>query len=104
MLQVNLTSVFQLNRDIGAHMLTRTPKFGEPRGNIINIGSLLSFQGGITVPAYAAAKGGIAQLTKALSNEWAGKGILVNASKCQPRFRVSPGLVLLEAIYNDSHR
>jgi 2-deoxy-D-gluconate 3-dehydrogenase len=48
-------------------------------GKIINIASLLSFQGGITVPAYAASKGGIAQLTKALANEWAGKGINVNA-------------------------
>ncbi|KAL9116252.1 MAG: hypothetical protein Q9227_000623 [Pyrenula ochraceoflavens] len=79
-LQVNLTTVFQLNRDVGAHMLQRTPQHGEPRGNIINIGSLLSFQGGLTVPAYSAAKGGVGQLTKALSNEWAGKGILVNAS------------------------
>jgi len=49
------------------------------QGKIINIASLLSFQGGITVPAYAAAKGGVAQLTKALANEWAGKGINVNA-------------------------
>ena len=49
------------------------------RGNIINIASLLSFQGGILVPAYAAAKGAVAQLTKALANEWAGKGICVNA-------------------------
>src|SRR3989441_8262553 len=48
-------------------------------GKIVNIASLLSFQGGITVPAYAAAKGGVAQLTKALANEWAGRGINVNA-------------------------
>jgi 2-deoxy-D-gluconate 3-dehydrogenase len=48
-------------------------------GKIINIASLLSFQGGITVPAYAAAKGGVAQLTKALANEWAAKGVNVNA-------------------------
>ena len=48
-------------------------------GKIVNIASLLSFQGGITVPAYAASKGGVAQLTKALANEWAGKGINVNA-------------------------
>jgi len=46
---------------------------------ILNIASLLSFQGGILVPAYAAAKGGVAQLTKALANEWAAKGINVNA-------------------------
>jgi 2-deoxy-D-gluconate 3-dehydrogenase len=49
------------------------------RGKIVNIASILSFQGGITVPAYAAAKGGVAQMTKALANEWAGKGINVNA-------------------------
>jgi 2-deoxy-D-gluconate 3-dehydrogenase len=48
-------------------------------GKILNIASLLSFQGGILVPAYAAAKGGVAQLTKALANEWAAKGINVNA-------------------------
>jgi len=49
------------------------------RGKIVNIASLLSFQGGITVPAYAASKGAVGQLTKALSNEWAGKGVNVNA-------------------------
>ena len=48
-------------------------------GKIVNIASLLSFQGGILVPAYAAAKGGVAQLTRALANEWAGKGVNVNA-------------------------
>ena len=48
-------------------------------GKIINIASLLTFQGGIRVPAYAAAKGGVAQLTKALANEWAGSGVNVNA-------------------------
>ena len=48
-------------------------------GKIINLASMLSYFGGFTVPAYAAAKGGVAQLTKALSNEWAGKGICVNA-------------------------
>jgi 2-deoxy-D-gluconate 3-dehydrogenase len=49
------------------------------RGKIVNIASLLSFQGGITVPAYAASKGGVAQLTKALANEWAPHGVNVNA-------------------------
>jgi 2-deoxy-D-gluconate 3-dehydrogenase len=48
-------------------------------GKIINIASLLSFQGGVFVPSYAAAKGGVAQLTKALANEWAPKGVNVNA-------------------------
>ena len=72
-LEVNLTSVFRLSRAIGTHMLTRGT------GKIVNIASLLSFQGGITVPGYAAAKGGVAQLTKALANEWAGRGVNVNA-------------------------
>lgn len=72
-LQVNLTSVFRLSQLAGAEMLKRA------RGKIINIASLLSFQGGIRVPAYAASKGGVAQLTKALANEWAGRGIQINA-------------------------
>jgi 2-deoxy-D-gluconate 3-dehydrogenase len=71
---VNLTAVFRLSRLAGQQML----KQGRP-GKIVNIASILSFQGGIRVPAYAAAKGGIAQLTKALSNEWAARGINVNA-------------------------
>jgi len=49
------------------------------RGKIVNVASLLAFQGGILVPSYAASKGGVAQLTKALANEWAGRGINVNA-------------------------
>jgi 2-deoxy-D-gluconate 3-dehydrogenase len=73
-LEVNLSSVFRLSQLAGRHMIER-----KARGKIINIASLLSFQGGITVPAYAAAKGGVAQLTKALANEWASKGINVNA-------------------------
>jgi 2-deoxy-D-gluconate 3-dehydrogenase len=73
-LQVNLTSVFQLSQLVGRDLLTR--KAG---GKIINIASLLSFQGGIRVPAYAASKGGVAQLTKALANEWAPHDIQVNA-------------------------
>jgi 2-deoxy-D-gluconate 3-dehydrogenase len=71
---VNLTSVFRLSQLAGQDMLKRGSK-----GKILNIASILSFQGGITVPAYAAAKGGVAQLTKALANEWASKGINVNA-------------------------
>jgi 2-deoxy-D-gluconate 3-dehydrogenase len=73
-LQVNLTSVFQLCQLAGRDLLTR-----KAPGKIINIASLLSFQGGIRVPAYAASKGGVAQLTKALANEWAGRNIQVNA-------------------------
>jgi 2-deoxy-D-gluconate 3-dehydrogenase len=69
----NLTSVFRLSQSAGRHMIA------QGAGKIINIASLLSFQGGVTVPSYAAAKGGVAQLTKALSNEWAAKGVQVNA-------------------------
>ena len=71
---VNLSSVFLLSRAAGAHMIARGTG-----GKIVNIASLLSFQGGITVPGYAAAKGGVAQLTKALANEWAAHRINVNA-------------------------
>jgi 2-deoxy-D-gluconate 3-dehydrogenase len=72
-IEVNLSSVFRLAQAAGSQMLQRG------RGRIVNIGSLLSFQGGILVAAYAASKGGVAQLTKALANEWAPKGINVNA-------------------------
>jgi 2-deoxy-D-gluconate 3-dehydrogenase len=72
-IEVNLSSLFRLSRAVGGHMLERGS------GKIINLASLLSFQGGITVPGYAAAKGGVAQLTKALANEWASRGINVNA-------------------------
>lgn len=72
-LQIDLNAVFQLAQLTGKHMLA------QGRGKIINIASLLSFQGGILVPAYAAAKGAVAQLTKALANEWAPKGVNVNA-------------------------
>lgn len=78
-LQVNLTTVFTLCRDFGAYLLSKPAPRSGSRGSIINVASLLTFQGGITVPAYAASKGGVGQLTKALSNEWAGKGIQVNA-------------------------
>ena len=73
-IEVNLSSVFRLSKLAGKQMLERAQG-----GKIVNIASLLSFQGGITVPAYAAAKGGVAQLTKALANEWAKHGINVNA-------------------------
>jgi 2-deoxy-D-gluconate 3-dehydrogenase len=73
-LQVNLTSSFQLAQLAAKDMLQR-----RSGGKIINIASLLSFQGGIRVAAYAASKGGIAQMTKALANEWAPQNIQVNA-------------------------
>ena len=72
-IEVNLSSVFRMAQLAGRHMIERGG------GKILNIASLLSFQGGITVPAYAASKGGVAQLTKALANEWAAKNINVNA-------------------------
>jgi len=73
LVDVNLSSVFRLTQHAGRHMLARGS------GKIINIASLLTFQGGIMVPAYAAAKGGVGQLTKAFANEWAAKGVNVNA-------------------------
>ena len=72
-LEVNLSSQFILSREIGSRMIA----LGS--GKIIFTASLLSFQGGINVPGYAASKGGIARLTMALANEWAGKGVNVNA-------------------------
>ncbi len=71
---VNLSSPFRLAREVGRRLIARGA-----RGKVVNVASLLSFQGGILVPSYAAAKGGLAQLTKALANEWAPKGIQVNA-------------------------
>jgi 2-deoxy-D-gluconate 3-dehydrogenase len=78
-LEVNLTAQFVLSRELGQDMIARG------RGKIVFVASLLSFQGGITVPGYAASKSGIAGLTKALANEWAGAGVNVNA--------VAPGYV-----------
>jgi 2-deoxy-D-gluconate 3-dehydrogenase len=72
-LEVNLNAVFRLSQLAGRRMLA------QGNGKIVNIASLLSFQGGVFVPAYAASKGAVAQLTKALANEWAPKGINVNA-------------------------
>ncbi|MGH8048347.1 MAG: SDR family oxidoreductase [Chthoniobacterales bacterium] len=92
-LAVNLDAPFILAREIGRAMCERGS------GKIIFIASLLSFQGGITVPGYAASKGAIAQLTKALANEWAGRGVNVNA--------IAPGYVETdntEALRNDPTR
>lgn len=72
--QVNLRSLFQLSQLAGREWIE-----GRKKGKILNIASLLAFQGGITVPAYAASKGAVAQLTKALANEWAAREINVNA-------------------------
>jgi 2-dehydro-3-deoxy-D-gluconate 5-dehydrogenase len=78
-LEVNLSAQFVLARELGRRMVERGS------GKIIFVASMLSFQGGLTVPGYAASKGGIAQLTKALANEWAGAGVNVNA--------VAPGYI-----------
>ena len=78
--EVNLNSVWKLSQCAGRAWIKR----GQP-GKIINIASLLAFQGGVTVPAYSASKGAVVQLTKALANEWATHGINVNA--------IAPGYV-----------
>jgi 2-deoxy-D-gluconate 3-dehydrogenase len=78
-LEVDLSAQFVLTRELGREMLERGS------GKVVFVASLLSFQGGITVPGYAAAKSGIAGLTRALANEWAGRGVNVNA--------VAPGYV-----------
>ncbi len=72
-LEVNLSAPFVLARELGRRMVERGS------GKIVFVASLLSFQGGITAPGYAASKGGIAQLTKALANEWSARGVNVNA-------------------------
>ena len=72
-MDTNINGVFRMCRAAGAMMLKQNS------GKIINVASLLSFSGGITVPAYAASKGAVAQLTKALANEWASNNIQVNA-------------------------
>ncbi|MES2797990.1 MAG: SDR family oxidoreductase [Bacteroidota bacterium] len=90
---INLDSQFILAREIGKSMIANGG------GKIIFTASLLSFQGGINVPSYAASKGAIASLVKALSNEWAGKGINVNA--------IAPGYVATDntvALRNDPDR
>jgi 2-dehydro-3-deoxy-D-gluconate 5-dehydrogenase len=91
---VDLTAVFRLSQLAGQQMIRRAHG-----GKIVNIASVLSFQGGVNVPGYAAAKGGVAQLTKALSNEWAAKKINVNA--------IAPGYMATdntEALRNDAAR
>ncbi|MBU3021248.1 SDR family NAD(P)-dependent oxidoreductase [Aestuariibacter sp. A3R04] len=92
-IEVNLNAQFILSREIGKQMLARK------QGKIIFTASLLTFQGGITVPGYAASKGAIGQLTKALANEWAGSGLNVNA--------IAPGYIATdntEALRNDPAR
>jgi 2-deoxy-D-gluconate 3-dehydrogenase len=92
-IHVNLKTVWLLCQQAGSYMIP------QGKGKIINMASLLSFQGGITVPAYASAKGAVAQLTKALANEWAKYHINVNA--------IVPGYIATDmntALMNDPTR
>jgi 2-deoxy-D-gluconate 3-dehydrogenase len=92
-LEVDLTSGFVLSQALGGRML------GEGGGRIVFTASLLSFQGGITVPGYAAAKSGVAGLVRALSNEWAGRGVTVNG--------IAPGYIATDntqALQDDPDR
>jgi len=81
-IELNLNAVFRLCRAAGRVMLT------QGYGKIVNVASLMSFQGGITIPAYTASKHGVAGLTKSFANEWAGRNITVNA--------IAPGYVLTQ--------
>jgi 2-deoxy-D-gluconate 3-dehydrogenase len=92
-IEINLNAQFVVSREIAQGMLERG------RGKIIFTASLLTFQGGITVPGYAASKGGVGSLVKALANEWAGKGVNVNA--------IAPGYIatdVTEALRSDPVR
>ncbi|WP_309122933.1 2-dehydro-3-deoxy-D-gluconate 5-dehydrogenase KduD [Paenibacillus sp.] len=92
-LDVNLNSVFLLSQSLGREMVK------QGSGKIINIASMLTFQGGINVPGYTASKHAVAGLTKALANEWAGRGVNVNA--------IAPGYMSTdntEALRNDETR
>jgi 2-deoxy-D-gluconate 3-dehydrogenase len=92
-IELNLTTLFRMCQRVGRMMIE------QKHGKIINVASLLSFSGGITVPAYAASKGGVAQVTKALANEWAKFGVNVNA--------IAPGYILTRltrALYEDPIR
>lgn len=92
-IEINQNAQFILSRELGKEMIKRCS------GKIIFTASLLTFQGGITVPGYAASKGAIGQLTMALSNEWAGKGVQVNA--------IAPGYIATdntEALRDDADR
>lgn len=92
-IEVNLSAQFVLTREIGKTMVARGA------GKVIFTASLLTYQGGITVPGYAASKGGIGQLTKAFANEWASKGVNVNA--------IAPGYIATDntqALQDDAAR
>lgn len=85
-IRINLSSVFFMAQQVGRKMIA------QGHGTIINIASMCSFFGSTMIPAYSASKGGVAQLTKALSNEWAGKGVTVNA--------IAPGYMITKLTEN----
>ncbi|MFB3923658.1 MAG: SDR family NAD(P)-dependent oxidoreductase [Terriglobia bacterium] len=92
-IQLNLTTMFRMCQRVGRVMIE------QKRGKIINLASLLSFSGGINVISYAASKGGVAQITKGLANEWAKLGVNVNA--------IAPGYILTDftrVLYEDPVR
>lgn len=92
-ININMNAVFFMCQQVGKHMLERG------YGKIINIASLLAFQGGYTIPAYTAAKSAVAGFSKSLSNEWASKGITINC--------IAPGYIATEmntALMNDEIR
>jgi 2-deoxy-D-gluconate 3-dehydrogenase len=96
-IETNLSAQFLLTQAVGRGMIARGK--GGKGGKVIFTASLLTFQGGINVPGYAASKGGVGQLTMAFANEWAGKGIQVNA--------IAPGYIATdntEALRNDPDR
>lgn len=99
-MDVNLKALFFTTQAFARACLARPePATGEARGSVVNIASLLSFQGGIRVPSYTASKHGVAGLTKILANEWAAKGLNVNA--------IAPGYIATnntEALRNDPDR
>lgn len=85
-IRINLSSVFFMAQEVGRRMIV------QGSGKIINIASMCSFFGSTMIPAYTASKGGVAQLTKALSNEWAGKSVTVNA--------IAPGYMITKLTEN----
>jgi 2-dehydro-3-deoxy-D-gluconate 5-dehydrogenase len=98
-LDLNLKAVFFLAQAFARHVLERRSPDVQRRGRIVNIASLLSFQGGMRVASYTASKGGVASITRLLANEWAAKGINVNA--------IAPGYVVsnnTQALVDDPAR
>ena len=100
-MNINVKAVFFLSQAVARQMIERSTRFGEAwrGGKIINIASLLSFQGGIRVPSYTASKSGVLGITRLMANEWAGKGINVNA--------IAPGYIETnntEALRQDADR